>query len=485
MHNNIIDMLGFKDRDIKVNVSKSSSSSIEVTVSKVCKPRYCTVCNHRMYSRGPYTRTLNHPILQDGRTVTIKLRQRRWKCTNPVCRHFETEQFSFIERYKHNTNMTDFLIVEDFRKASRTAAEIAERRNVSDTYAIYTFARYVDMQRLPLTEAISVDEVHLHISRYCNYALVIQNFITGDPIDLVADRKKETTEPYFHSIPLKERAKVKYLITDMYRPFETYVSKYFPNAIRIVDSFHVIQLINRHILGYIRRRQRDLDDRDRARHEKIEQDVHQRLEFHHSRDYYIVKKFHWLILANVDDIDYRKKARYDVKMARYMTIVDYEEALFKIDPVFKTLRDLKEIYIRFNNRYVGKPKEAANGLRGVIEYYRKSDQRIFYKYIANTLEEYFDPIVNSFIVVEKYRKESGKYMARLSNGPIESLNRIPKDMKRNARGYRNFEHIRQRFLFSQRSDAPIRATPKPLEEVLFRTGIKRGPYVKRAYRQEL
>ena len=85
---------------------------------------------------------------------------------------------------------------------------------------------------------ISIDEVHLKISRYCNYVLVIQDFITGDPIDLVADRKKLTTEPYFHGIPLKERAKVKYLITDMYRPFEKYVSSYFPNAIHIVDSFH-------------------------------------------------------------------------------------------------------------------------------------------------------------------------------------------------------------------------------------------------------
>ena len=152
--------------------------------------------------------------------------------------------------------MTDFMIVEDFRTPTLSAAENARRRNVSDTYAIYTFARYVDMDRLPLTEAISVDEVHLKISRYCNYALVIQDFITGDPIDLVADRKKQTTEPYFKSIPLKERARVKYLITDMYRPFEKYVYSYFPNAIHIVDSFHVIQLIIRHILGYIRRRER-------------------------------------------------------------------------------------------------------------------------------------------------------------------------------------------------------------------------------------
>lgn len=128
-----------------------------------------------------------------------------------------------------------------------------------------------------------------------------------------------------------------------------------------------------------------------------------------------------------------------------MTTLDYEEALFKIDPVFRKLRDLKEVFIRFNNRYVGKPKEAAVGLRSVIQHYRNSDQKIFYKYVADTLEEYFDEIVNSFIVIEKYSKD-GKYIARLSNGPMESLNRIPKDLKRNARGYRNFEHIRQRFL---------------------------------------
>jgi len=483
MQNNIIDLLGFKDRDICAKITKTSPSSVEVMVSKTCKPKYCPVCSHRMYSRGPYTRTLNHPILQDGRKVTILLKQRRWKCTNSVCGHFETEQFSFVERYKHNTNMTDFMIVEDFRTPTLSAAEIARRRNVSDTYAIYTFARYVDMDRLPLTEAISVDEVHLKISRYCNYALVIQDFITGDPIDLVADRKKQTTEPYFHSIPLKERAKVKYLITDMYRPFEKYVSSYFPNAIHIVDSFHVIQLIIRHILGYIRRRQRDIDERDRARHERIEQDIHRRFEFHHSRDYYIVKKYHWLITKNNSDIEYKQKPYYDARMGRYMTTQDYEEALFKIDPVFRKLRDLKEIYIRFNNRYVGKPKEAAAGLRAVIQHYRNSDQKIFYKYIADTLEEYFDEIANSFIVVEKYSK-NGKYAARLSNGPMESLNRIPKDLKRNARGYRNFEHIRQRFLFSQRSSAAVRANPKPLEEVLLKSNIKRGPYVKKAYRAD-
>ena len=48
----------------------------------------------------------------------------------------------------------------------------------------------------------------------------------------------------------------------------------------------------------------------------------------------------------------------------------------------------------------------------------------------------------------------GIYSSRLSNGPIESINRKVKDLKRLGRGYKNFEHFRNRFLYATRS-API------------------------------
>lgn len=43
------------------------------------------------------------------------------------------------------------------------------------------------------------------------------------------------------------------------------------------------------------------------------------------------------------------------------------------------------------------------------------------------------------------------YDARLSNGPIESINHKVKDLKRLGRGFRNFEHFRNRFLYATRS----------------------------------
>ena len=44
------------------------------------------------------------------------------------------------------------------------------------------------------------------------------------------------------------------------------------------------------------------------------------------------------------------------------------------------------------------------------------------------------------------------YNSQLSNSPIESLNRKEKDLKRLGRGFRNFEHMRNRFLFATRKN---------------------------------
>ena len=80
--------------------------------------------------------------------------------------------------------------------------------------------------------------------------------------------------------------------------------------------------------------------------------------------------------------------------------------------------------------------------------YNSSEHEIFRDFGA-LLEKYKDYIINSFIMVEKHG--AGKvYDSRLSNGPIESINRKIKDLKRLGRGFRNFEHFRNRFLYASR-----------------------------------
>ena len=105
--------------------------------------------------------------------------------------------------------------------------------------------------------------------------------ILGDPIDLLRSRRSNVTEPYFTSIPTEERFAVKYLISDMYNPYISYVEKYFPNAISVVDSFHVIQWITRMIDNYIRQLLKKFRQRDREYQENYLLNSKCRYLFHH------------------------------------------------------------------------------------------------------------------------------------------------------------------------------------------------------------
>ena len=160
-----------------------------------------------------------------------------------------------------------------------------------------------------------------------------------------------------------------------------------------------------------------------------------------------------------------------------MDVHKLEYLLFQIDPTLKEFRKLKEKYIHFNNKYGDNSKKARPALRALIHEYRYCGYKLF-RDIADTLDSHFESIVNSFIVIERMCAD-GAHLSRLSNGPMESLNRITKDMRRNGRGFRNFEHLRNRFLFAERKNAQMLASPLPPEAYQVKTGTKRGPYKKK------
>ncbi len=447
--NSITKLLDLEDSDIVITDIQIRGQTKLLTLETSPTSHFCPICGFRMHSRGLKTRTIKHPVLQDNYSLVLNLKQRRWKCTNPDCLYDVSESFKFVNKQRRTTNATDMLIVTAYQNLLETSASIAKRFHVSDTYAHEVFDRYVKLDRLPLTDAISVDEVYLDMDSDCKYALVIQDFYTGDPIDLLRSRRVNVTEPYFASIPAEERNQVKYLISDMYNQYISYVDKYFPNAVPVVDSFHVIQWIVRSIDTYIRQLLRRFRQRDHELQERLSREQQRPVSLPLSDEVYLLQKYRWLILANQSNIRYHSDLRMDSHFRVLMNTYDYEDALFRLDPKLKDFRDLKELYIQFNSRNAGYPLQARNELHNLISLYRKSEYEIFHTF-ASLLEKYEDPIINSFIMVEKVG--NGKiYNSRLSNGPIESINRKVKDLKRLGRGFRNFEHFRNRFLYATRS----------------------------------
>lgn len=476
MDNIITKFLNLEDDDIIVKDISTSGNAHTVTLEKKISEHYCPSCGVRMYSMGVRERRLNHPVLQDGYKIAIILRQRRWRCQNPECRMIETDRFTFAQAHKRNTTLTDLMIIDALRDPNNTAASVAERFNVSDTYVNETFARYVHMKRYPLTEVICIDEVQINLSDKCKYALVIQDFITGELIDLLPERRDRITEPYFVNIPADERRNVKYLITDMYMPYINYVQKYFPNAVSVVDSFHVVKWIYNEINNYLRKLLRKYKERDEERRkaESIRQNREVKLPL--SDEVYLLQNHKWVMLRNQDNIRYDMPAHIDRHFHYLMDTYSYEAEFFRIDSSLEEIRSMKERYIRFNQKYAGNKTAAGPALDSLIEEYNSSSYEMFRQF-AKLLKRYREYILNSFVMVE--REKCGKQeSSRLSNGPMESLNRIPKDMRRTSRGFRNHEIARNRIMFAIRKDAPILAVPKKRKDVLNHTGKKRGQYKK-------
>ena len=423
--NSITELLDLEDIDISITDIRIEGRKKILSLETKLEAHFCPCCGFKMYSRGIKRRKISHPVLQDGYELILVLNQRRWRCTNPDCGYVTNDTFRFVNHRRRTTNASDMLIVLAFRNLDDSAVSIARRFKTSDTHVLEVFDKYVKLDRLPLTDILSVDEVHTDMEKDCKYALVLQDFHTGDPIDLLRSRKKDVTEPYFASIPLEERKQVRYLLSDMYNPYISFVDKYFPNAVPVVDSFHVVQWVIHAIDMYIRQLGRKYRQRDKELQEERSAAAGRPVRLPESDEMYMLRKYRWLVLSNRENIVYRTELRMDPHFHRLMNTYDYEAQLFRIDPRLETLRDLKEKYIIFNKEYAGDPMKAATALEDLIDDYFHSGDSIFTDF--------------------------------LSNGPIESLNRKVKDLKRLGRGFRSFEHFRNRFLYAARNNPVLDA----------------------------
>ena len=70
-------------------------------------------------------------------------------------------------------------------------------------------------------------------------------------IDILHNRWQSTAEDYFLSIPYDERKNVRFIISDAYKSYMDYPQQFFPNAVSVLDSFHVIKFLTSMINDYI------------------------------------------------------------------------------------------------------------------------------------------------------------------------------------------------------------------------------------------
>ena len=478
MEDYISEFLDVTDEDSSITDLKVEGNVKYVTVTKNLRhDLYCPLCGSKLHSNGRFTRHPKHQILQDGFVLYLTCVGRQWKCSNPECNYSHYDQFSFLEPSKQITKIIQIQIIMDLKDIKLSCKQVAEKYKVSDTYVHQLFMRYVNLPRLPLTEYLCIDEVYLNISPKCKYALVLMDFLTGEILDVVESRRKEVTDPYFRSIPVEERKKVKYLICDMYNPYINFTRTFFDRSVAVTDSFHVLQWLLKLIRTYINSVKRRYQDRDRKRLEERNEKTNRNDQTTQDSDeVYILKKAMWVMLSNRSNWTYRE-GKYNWKLGRVMDTYDWENAFLDLDNNFRAIRSLKDLYEEFNENFANDLEGAAKRLDELIKIYENSDIKIF-KEFAQLLIEHRSTIINSFnYVLSEKLSGNETVLRRLSNGPMESFNNIPSALRSQSHGVNNFDYTRNRILWSVRKNASINLVPRSAKEV-HTSGKKRKPYKK-------
>lgn len=447
------------DRNGVQNVSYSNADGSAV-IDILLRPDYpsCPDCGCSSPVIKEYQlKKINHSVLSD-RKCTLYYHARRYQC--PVCHRTYYENNPFAFKKQKISALTVMNILKDLKDPAATFASVAKRYHVSPTTAASIFDSHVLEERRPLPELMCWDENYAfhHLGEDSKYVFVMLDFITQEPIDILPSRRKEYLRSYFLKIPLKERKKVKMIATDMYEEYRGIIHEIFPHCLHSIDHYHLSQELSRKV------------DRVRIRVMKSVSKYVKGTQIQ-TDEYYLLKKFSWLVFKRPDAKTKDKKDLFDPgaekkmnrKLNKLLNFYDIKELMMKIHPDLRKAWDLKDKLVDFydNNTYDTVQDSlnelirsfASSGVEEMTEFYR-------------TLKNWKDEIINSFIVVSQRHtvdKGTGQVVVsdvKLNNGLMENRNSIIKTIKKASNGYTNWERFRGRCLYVLRKSAAPRLNPE-------------------------
>ena len=402
---------------------------------------FCPSCGRRMNIKDYRKCKISHNMIR-GKNTTIILRKRRLVC--PQCNHTETEKNPFTENSGGRlSQISEMQIMKALKEPTATFSLIARAFNTTPTKVVQIFDKYGQMRRNPFPEVICIDEKHWTRRGQNEYMCVILDFMTSEIVDILDGRTKKVWSGYTQIIDKKELRRVRYVSIDMYEPYRSIQKLYFPDAVLICDSYHVIENINK-ALTKVRIRVMNRFEKD-------------------SVEYYLLKNFNFLLTKNYEDIRFNK-ARYNRKLGRYADFHQILDLILEIDEELSDAYALKEEYVSFN--HYATQDDCRERLSKIIEEYAASYLSEFIT-LSGTLTSWFDEITASFASINS---------RRLSNGPVEGVNSKIEKIISNACGYQNFSRLRNRLMYSlNKSSKP---SSHAINEKIKREGRKRGSYKK-------
>ena len=351
-----------------------------------------------------------------GYNTLLMLDKQRFLCKN--CNRTFTASTNVVDFHKQISNDTNLNIKLDLMEKG-SEKDIAKRNNVSPNH-VNRILDTISKDKLiknygKLPEKIGIDEFNATKDTKSKMAFIIVNQDNRNIFDINNSRLSYDIEKYFKRYSKQERDKVKLITMDLYKPYYKLMHNLFKNAILISDRFHIV-IQPRNALDNTRKK---LCNKANPNYKKM-------------------KKYWKLILKKENELDDKKK-RYNKHFRKEITQKEIVTYLINTD---KTLYNEYQIY------------------QGLDKAINNRDKELFYKIVNNNknnkyISKDMKKVLKTFKNMEKYIKNSFDY--EYSNGIVEGINNVIKQIKHTACGYKKFTHLKARVMLVKGLYNPIKA----------------------------
>ena len=394
-------LIGIKDKNITLNKVLKHKTHIEMIATLDYAPGNCNHCQGKQIkydfqkpSKIPFLEVVGSPSL-------IRLKKRRFQCKN--CRKVTVSETSLVQK---NCQISEPLR----QKVAQALVNRQALTHIAQDLAISTstvhrklkeFTFKEDFSRLP--EILSIDEFSYQKGKL---AFIAQDFETKKIITILENRTQITIRNHFFRYSKEARNSVKVVTVDMSGSYIPMIPKLFPKAKIVIDRFHIVQHMSRAL--------------NHTRIQLMTQFDKKSLE-------YRALKYYWKSVLK----DSRKLSLNSFRSRTFGETLTPKECLTEI---FHLVPELKGYYDLYQLLLFHLQEKNADYFFDLIEEALPHLNQTF-KTALRTILHHKQHVINAIELP-------------YSNAKLEATNKLIKDIKRNAFGFRNFDNFKKRIFIA-------------------------------------
>lgn len=361
-------------------------------LSPIKLQRICPCCGGTGTIHGSANERKVRDLSSDDSLVGLIIQTNRYKCKN--CGHTWVDSFESIDTSAKITNrMKEYIQNKSLGTPFKV---LADDLGLSDTTIKRIFDEYI--QTLEANRVIyaptvlGIDENHL-MNRF---RAVFVDVEKRKLIEIKESRAKEVVKDYIQSLP-DYNNQIKVVTMDMWKPYREAVKETIPNAVIVVDKFHVIKEVNKALEIKRKSIQNSLSKEDRK----------------------YLKNSRYLLLSAQENLDIAKEQKLEDMLKRFPSL----ELPYRIKELFR------EFYKQDSR---DEAERWYNNIKSVIDDY---DELSDFKKVLKTIDNWHDEIFNYFDY-------------SYTNAITENINRAINEIGMAGKGY-SFSTLRAKALYQK------------------------------------